>query len=156
MGEQAMAMAKVHDQNDDQDFAEVDVILAQAKVELHRDRCRDRKLRRNMNLSDIPENFAHVPSCPFSQPNARPVSFDASEPDFASRDRSRRCISRENGVAARHKVGNPKLHILGMMAPIKWLRGYMGCIMAVQDVAHRRAGPEFPPSHQRAVGNCDS
>jgi hypothetical protein len=110
---------KVHDQDDDQDFAEVDVILAQAKLELHR----DRKLRRNMNLSDIPENFAHVPSCP----STRPASLDTSQPDCASRAKS-----------------NQKLqHVLGLVAPIKWLRAYMGCLMAL---------PQPPPPRHCVAG----
>lgn len=49
------------------------------------------------------------------------VLFDVLEFDFVSRDRSRRCISRENGVVVCYKVGNLKLYILGMMVFIKWL-----------------------------------
>ncbi|KAG0558407.1 hypothetical protein KC19_10G026100 [Ceratodon purpureus] len=139
---------KVHDQ-DDQDFAEIDIILAQAKLELHRDRCRDRKMRRNMNLSDIPENFAHVPASPTSEPptryNTRPVSLDTSQPDFASR--------RDGGVSStRQQKTNQKLHILGLMAPMKWLRGYMGCLMAAHDGNCDVRRVQQHPSRQRVAG----
>lgn len=51
---------KVHD--DDETFDEVDVILENAKAGLQMKRSLERKSRRNINLSDIPENFAHVPA----------------------------------------------------------------------------------------------
>lgn len=116
---------KVHD-DDEQDFAEVDIILAQAKREL-------RKQRRHMNLSDIPENFAHVPPSdlePYSTSihRVRPVSLDTSQPDFAS--------------LAGHHNHHPKLPILGIMAPMKWLRGYISCLVSSDDSTatrpHRR------------------
>lgn len=119
-----MMVTELHDPGD-LDFAEIDIILAQAKLRLQRDRCRDRKLRRHMNLSDIPENFAHVPPCTFSEcsslASTRSVSLDTSQPDFASRDvRSKR----------RPPKPHQKFQILSLIAPMKWLRGYMGCVMA--------------------------
>ena len=127
---------KVHDQ-DDQEFAEIDIILAQAKLELRR----DRKLRRNMNLSDIPENFAHVPAYPESSTTrctARAVSLDTPQSDFASR----------RADPSRHHKSVHKLHFLGLMAPMKWLRGYMSCLMAADapSVQHRH------PPRQRVAG----
>lgn len=53
---------KVHDDDDDETFDEVDVILENAKAGLQMKRTLERKTRRNINLSDIPENFAHVPA----------------------------------------------------------------------------------------------
>lgn len=54
---------KVHDDDgDDETYDEVDVILENAKAGLQLKRSLERKSRRNINLSDIPENFAHVPA----------------------------------------------------------------------------------------------
>lgn len=52
---------KVHDEDDDI-FDQVDAILENARAGLHAKRSLERKSRRNINLSDIPENFAHVPA----------------------------------------------------------------------------------------------
>ena len=59
---------KVHDNAEDEAFDEIDFVLASAKAGMHRARCISRKSRRNINLSDIPENFAHVPAPPSSRP----------------------------------------------------------------------------------------
>lgn len=61
---------KVHD--DDETFDEVDVILENAKAGLQMKRSLERKIRRNINLSDIPENFAHVPA------SSKKSEFDSS------------------------------------------------------------------------------
>nr|PNR44881.1 hypothetical protein PHYPA_014651 [Physcomitrium patens] len=115
---------KVHDQ-DDQDFAEIDIILAQAKLELRKDRCRDRKLRHKLNLSDIPENFAHVPSfmCRDTSTccNALSVSLEASPPNPEYRD----ARSRGRLHKPRHKFS-----ILSLIVSMKWLRELMGCVTA--------------------------
>ncbi|XP_024374781.1 uncharacterized protein [Physcomitrium patens] len=144
--------AKVHDQDMDQDFAEIDMILEQAQLELHKDRCRNRKLRRNMNLSVIPENFAHVPSNEATLP---PASLDVLQPDF--------------GIREGHKRPNHRLQVLSCIAPMRWLRAYMSCVMAAHDGNYdvRRAvkgcsmmsGPDFafsparPPQHQVGYGD---
>ncbi|XP_073386063.1 uncharacterized protein [Physcomitrium patens] len=107
---------KVHDQGDDQDFSEIDTILAQAKLGLRRDRCREHRLRRNTNLSDIPENSTHEPS---NETTAFAASQDTSQPEITTRDG--------------HKRLHQRLQILSFIAPMKWLRAYMGCMMAVHD-----------------------
>jgi predicted metal-binding protein len=111
---------KVHDE-DDETFDEVDVILENAKAGLQMKRSLERKTRRNINLSDIPENFAHVPaSSRRSQeliPSRSPTQAKTPSPQV-----------QVGGNRARYKAQQGSL----LQSTLRWFRDrYMGCVSAM-------------------------
>lgn len=110
---------KVHDE-DDETFDEVDVILENAKAGLQMKRSLERKSRRNINLSDIPENFAHVPAS--SKPRSElhssrsPTRVKTPSPQVQAGNRARYKSQQRSFV----------------QATFRWFRNrYIGCVSAV-------------------------
>lgn len=111
---------KVHDE-DDETFDEVDVILENAKAGLQMKRSLERKTRRNINLSDIPENFAHVPAS-----SRRSHELNSSRSPTRVKTPSPQVPV--GGNKARYKAQRRSL----VLATLRWFRDrYMGCVRAV-------------------------
>ncbi|KAG0628757.1 hypothetical protein M758_1G050800 [Ceratodon purpureus] len=111
---------KVHD-DDDETFDEVDVILENAKAGLQMKRSLERKTRRNINLSDIPENFAHVPAS-----SRRSHELNTSRSPTGARTPSPQVPV--GGNRARYKAQRRSI----VQATLRWFRDrYMRCVSAV-------------------------
>ena len=111
---------KVHDE-DDETFDEVDAILENAKAGLQMKRSLERKTRRNINLSDIPENFAHVPA---SSRRSRELNSSGSP----TRAKTPSPQVQAGGNRARYKAQQRSL----VQATLRWFRNrYIGCVSSI-------------------------
>ena len=142
---------KVHDNAEDEAFDEIDFVLASAKAGMHRARCISRKSRRNINLSDIPENFAHVPAPPSSRPATEfstsacfvvpaadhiTTTLSSSSSSSPSQKQQQQEEEEEDDVHFAIRAPGVQLkrsqqkQLLGLMAAMRWLRDryLLGCM----------------------------
>lgn len=119
---------KVHD-GDDETFDEVDKILETAKAGLQAKRSLERKSRRNINLSDIPENYTHVPASSKKSdhlnPSRSPIRVETPPPPQPPPPKLQQPVeaSREHFKAQQRSLVHTAL---------RWFRNrYMGCVSAV-------------------------
>lgn len=136
---------KVHDNAEDEAFDEIDFVLASAKAGMHRARCISRKSRRNINLSDIPENFAHVPAPPSSRPATEystsacfvvPADHITTTLSSSSPLQKQQQQEEEDDVHFAIRAPGVQLkrsqqkQLLGLMAAMRWLRDryLLGCM----------------------------
>ena len=144
---QSKMSTKVHDNAEDEAFDEIDFVLASAKAGMHRARCISRKSRRNINLSDIPENFAHVPAPPSARPATEystaacfvvpadqiTTTLSSSSP---SQKQQQQQQEEEDDVHFAIRAPGVQLkrsqqkQLLGLMAAMRWLRDryLLGCM----------------------------
>lgn len=131
---------KVHDNAEDEAFDEIDFVLASAKAGMHRARCISRKSRRNINLSDIPENFAHVPAPPSSRPASEyststnfvvpadhNTTTSSSSPQQQEEEEDDEFATRAPGVQFKR---SQQRQLMGLVAAMRWLRDryLLGCL----------------------------
>lgn len=127
---------RVYDK-EDENYDEVDIILASAKLGAPRKRYRDTKSRHTFNLSDIPENFAHVPSSKQSSSavNAHTSSSSSSSSSSCQLpthdDPQADDTSDETGQGYNRQQNNKRTFT---QATVRWLRDRCkGCIRAVNE-----------------------
>jgi hypothetical protein len=124
---------RVYDK-EDESYDEVDIILASAKLGAPRKRYRDTKSRHTFNLSDIPENFAHVPSSKQSSSavNAHTSSSSSSSCELPTHDDPQADdTSDETGQGYNRQQNNKRTFT---QATVRWLRDRCkGCIRAVNE-----------------------
>lgn len=123
---------RVYDK-DDENYDEVDIILASAKLGAPRKRYRDTKSRHTFNLSDIPENFAHVPSSKQSSSAINPHTSSSSPPtcQLPTHDPQADDTSDETGQDYSRQHNNKRTFT---QTTVRWLRDRCkGCIRAVNE-----------------------